>query len=429
MKKIDALILFEHKSREFESACLLKYELERYGMTVVIEGAFPNREMLPIKYKVKYLFTPWYYTGTKYVANFLKKSPDAIIINMHHEQYTIENSDILIPQGEARFVYHLAWGDAFKEQLLSVKCPEDTIINAGNIRLDVFKGKLRALSPSKKDLSKEYGIDESKKWCLFIADSSHLLEPYQLEEEALSEYKEVFIASNHSRETFLEYVDRYLKNNKDVVFIYRPHPCMANMDIARKELVDLREKYPDSFYAIYKYPINCWLINCDICYSFMSTSIIECYFAKTEYYLFRSESLKKEKDYVFFHEFKYIATDYDEFETSLKNTSYDFSHIEDQLGYWYDMSVDYTFRKLVDFVLNIKNHKNIIKYKKGDWYHNLLEAYIKGLIIQMGKVSLLKKILMSIKDNRINRILGDTEDVVSQVDVDNMMERIRAIQP
>lgn len=428
MKEVDVLILFEHKSREFESACLLKYELEKCGLSVTIESTFPNREMLPIIYKVKYLFTPWYYTGTKYIANFLKNSPDAIIINMHHEQYTIENSDILIPRGDARFVYHLAWGTAFKEQLLSVKCTEDLIINCGNIRLDIFKGKLQNLFPSKNELSIEFGMDGSKKWCLFIADSSHLLESYQLEDDSLGKYKDVFIASKNSREVYLKYIDNLLKINKDIIFIYRPHPCMANKDLNSEDLVEMMKKYPDNFFAIYKYPLNCWLINSDICFSFISSSLIESYFAKTEYYLFRSEEISKEVDYTFFHDFRYLVNDYNSFIKSLNSNTYNFKYIADKLGYWYNMSEEYTFRKIVNSILKIKNHKNIIKYNKINWYHNMLEAYIKEFIIQLGKISFVKKTLIRLNDNRINRILGDTDDIINRNEVDSFIQKLKEIE-
>lgn len=428
MKEVDVLILFEHRAREFESACLLKYEFEKRGYTAVIEGAFPNREMLPLKYKVKYLVTPWYYTGTKYVANFLKNSPDAIIINMHHEQYTIENSDILIPKGEARYVYHVAWGDAFKAQLIKAGCPEESIFNVGNIRLDIFKGKMLNLFPSRDEISMEFHIDMNKKWCLFIAAGAHLLEPYQLEDKGLGIYKDVFIATINSRQTYLKCVEEYLRNNKDIIFIYRPHPSMANKDLKRDEIVRLCTLYPNNFYAIYKYPLNAWLVNCEICFSFNSTSLIECYFAKTQYFLFRSEELKKELDYTFFHDFKYYVSNYTELKKTLKETTYDFSYLAKILGYWYDISKEYTFRKIVDSVLNIKDHPQKIKYKNKDWRYNVCEAYIKEIIIRIGKVPLFKKVLLLFNDNRMNRILGDTDDIVSPKEIEEYMGKLTEIQ-
>lgn len=430
MKEVDVLILFEHRAREFESACLLKYEFEKRGYTAIIEGAFPNREMLPLRYKVKYLVTPWYYTGTKYVANFLKNSPNAIIINMHHEQYTIENSDILIPKGEARYVYHVAWGDAFKDQLLEAGCPNDTIINAGNIRLDIFKGDMLKLFPSKEDISNEFHLDIQKKWCLFIAGSTHLLESYQLEDEDFGNgYREVFLATNKSRLSYLQCVEEYLKSNKDTIFIYRPHPCMANKDLKSEDVVRLCNLYPENFFAIYKYPLNSWLVNCDICFSFMSSSLIECYFAKTQYFLFRSEELKKNLDYTFFHNFKFSVSNYTEFERTLKQSSYDFSYIAQTLGYWYDMSEDYTFRKIVDYVLNVKDHHNTIEYKTTDWHHNVYEAYAKEFLVKIGKVPLFRKMLLSVNDNRLHRILGDTDDIVSQNEIEDYMKKLNEIRP
>ena len=50
LKKVDVLIIIEHKVRELESACLLKYEFEKKGYSVVIDGIYPNKESLPFKY-------------------------------------------------------------------------------------------------------------------------------------------------------------------------------------------------------------------------------------------------------------------------------------------------------------------------------------------------------------------------------------------
>lgn len=428
MKKVDCLILFEHKSRELQSVCLLKYELERRGLSVAVEGAFPNREMLPLKYKVKYLFTPWYYTGTKYIANFLKHSPNAIIINLHQEQYEAEGDNTLVPKGEARYVYHLTWGEAFKEDLIKVGCELKTIINVGSLRLDFLKDKLKTLLPSKKKLSEEFGIDENKRWCLFIADNSHLMEEYQMDE--VTEHGKIILrVSKASRECFLKNVEQYLRNNKDIVFIYRPHPCMSNKDLKSKDIAAIHEKYPNNFFCIYNYPLNAWLINCEVCYSFASSSLIETYFAKSQYYLFRKENLAKEFDYAFFHNYKYIVQNYDQFIDSLEGSSYDFNYIADKLKYWYDISEEYSFRRLVDYVLSIDNNVNRIKYKKKDWCRNFLEAYEKEILITVARIPLIKRLLLTLHDNRLNRILGDNEDIVGQEEINCLVQRIQEINP
>ena len=134
-------------------------------------------------------------------------------------------------------------------------------------------------------------------------------------------------------------------------------------------------------------------------------------------------------DYTFFHDFKFSVSNYEEFEKTLKQSSYDFSYIAQTLGYWYDMSEDYTFRKIVDYVLNIKDHHNTIEYKKKDWHHNAYEAYAKEFLVNVGKVPLLRKMLLSVNDNRLHRILGDTDDIVSQNEIEDYMKKLNEIRP
>ena len=426
MKNVDVLILIEHVARELESACLLKYEFERHGYSVVIEGAFPNREMLPLKYRVKILVTPWYYTGTKIVSCFLKYSPDAIIVNLHHEQYSVAKNTSLIPHGDALKVFHTAWGQAYTDQLLEAGCEEEKIIKSGNVRLDFFRKPLSHVYCSKDELSKEFNLDLKKKWILFIADSSHLLESYQLgTNDSGYNHNENRAKAIENRKQFLAYADNYLSKYKDVIFIYRPHPAYANKDLEQSDLKELCKKYPENFVVLFKYALNTWLAHSDMCMSFISSSLVECYLASTPYYLFRVKLLPKENDYKFFYDFEYTIGDYDSFTNAINhNSEYDFALIKHRIEDYYYLDGEPSYKKIVNKIMQIKGNKNDIYFPKSRWYSNVFEAYTKQIIILFSKIKIVNNLLARIGDNRLNRIIGRNEDVVTESAINEIVVKI-----
>lgn len=426
--KTDVLILVEHKVRELESACLLKYEFERKGYSVEIVSLFPNKEKIPLKYSAEIIFLPWAYNNRsmRFISCFLKYSPHVRFVNLHHEQYTTQDSDWCIPKDEAKKVYHIAWGKQFQKELLESGCDPKRIFTPGSIRLDFFKGDLKKRFWSREKLSEKFGIDGNKKWVLYIGDGQHLLEEYQIKQSQLGDknFAEKHATCIQCRNDFLEYADRYLGTCPDTVFIYRPHPSFANKDKKQPDLKQMEKKYPDNFFVISDLAINNWLVNADICISYQSTSFVECYFSKAPYYLFRTKDLRKGIDMEMLENYRFRITSYKDFEKALELKEYDDKALGEILRDYYILDDQYCYEKIADYVLGCEETKDV-RLSQKIWMYNCIRAGVKEVIQGLSGLYFIKELLLKIGDNRVFRIVDNKEDAFSGYDIYKIVESIK----
>lgn len=429
--KIDVLIIIEHKVRELESACLLKYKFEKLGYTVKIDSIYPNKELLPLKYCADIIFIPWAYNDSdmKYIKCFLKYSPNAKIVNLHHEQYSgQDDKNICLPFGDARQLYHISWGEKFSDGLKKCGVNVKNIFTVGNIRLDFYKNELKKIHYTKSELASKYNIPKTKKWVLFIANGYHLMDNKKIESIAVSD-KDIYIkreAAVQCRQDFLNFVSNYLSEKSDIVYIYRPHPVYADLDKDDDCLKKIKERFPKNFFVIFDLAISNWLINSDICMSFHSTSAVECCLCKTPYYLFRTIYLDNRFDYAFFDNYKYIIKDYNDFEKVLDNNYYDNNILKQALKLYYVLDDGYTFEKIVDKV--VKGDKIMVdKCTFNMWNKNLFKAYLKIFLGKISKNAFFKLIMKNMNDSRLLRIIEKNDDSFTDDDVKVIMKKFKGV--
>ncbi len=423
MKKIktDVLIIIEHKVRELESACLLKYEFEKRGLSVIIDGIYPNKEILPKKYCASIIVLPWAYSDKdmKYIKCFLINSPNAVFLNLHHEQYSgQDDNNICLPHGESTKMYHVSWGKKFSSGLINSGCNKNTILEVGNIKLDFYKNELKDSFYKKDYLAEKYGISKNSSWVLFIANGYHLMSQWKLDSIAESD-KLIYEKANASikcRNDFLNFVDKYLSKKKDKVFIYRPHPVYAALDKQEKHVNELLKKYKNNFYVIEELSIGNWLVNCDICMSFHSTSAVECCLSNVPYYLFRTEALIPEQDYPFFKNYKYIITNYKEFENLLINQSYDNKVLKSALSEYFNLSSIYTFSRIVDGIIG-KDPIYLDKPTIGMRLRNSFRSFVKQTLIFLSKMKIIKLLIKKKSDDRLMKIIENSTDNITNDDI------------
>lgn len=431
MQVIDVLIVIEHKAREFESACLLKVAFESHGMEVVIESIYPNKESLPFRYRAKIIIVPWAYSNRDmdYLESFFYTSPYAVMINLHHEQYSGQDEDTTcLPSGRAKDLCHVSWGPKFTESLLGCGCKENSIITSGNIRLDFYKPKFRKLSLSKTELSNSFKINEKRRWVLFIANGYHLMDEATLERVSkidanVLEKKEI---SDSCRKSFLSMAHRYLNCNSDVVFIYRPHPVFADQDRRSSDLMSLCRSHPDHFMVIPDLPIRDWLLAVDACISFHSTSVVECCAANVPYYLFRTKKLPERLDYAFLKDYDNIITDYDGFIRALSSTAaYSDESIKKKLSAYYVSTDHFAYEQIVSFALAQLTESRRHSYRRGPLFHVYLKSVAKAFMGALAQLPFVRKAMADSSDARWFRLLGVGEDAFTQQDVSNECSLIR----
>jgi surface carbohydrate biosynthesis protein len=438
-KKVDVLILIEHRTRELESAVLLKYFLEKKGYCVIIDSIKFHKESVILKYKPSIAIVPWAYSNKEIdlfrCFNSLKNKKNTLILNMHHEQISNDGSDsFIIPKDDAKKTLHVSWGKNYTKKLLSAGCSENTIIQCGNPRLDFYKGNLKKISDGREKLSYKYNLDSRKKWVLFIANSFHLLSEKQININTAKgvDIKEQIDSSIKNRNDFLYYVDNYLSESDDVIFIYRPHPSFAHVDTKSPEIVELCNKHKN-FKCIYENSIRDWIINSDIAISFHSTSIIECAVSETPFYLFRSHELSPDKDYRFFTNYEYVIKDYEGFCEAI-NTYKKFSYerfIESIKEYIHLNTNTYSTQIIADelnrIFNSIDNYYEGVDFKIKPYIKTVLYFLLKRVLYLSSKISFVKNMMLNSKDIRFFNLLYTGDDYFNEDDIQEIENKIRQL--
>ena len=361
--KVDVLILYEHINRELESALFLQKCLEKRGYTAHVAHVGWDEGPAKIKYQTRLIVTPWCYDGKdiQTVCNYRScaSSGKLKLLNIHCEQITSDDAmQFLLPSGEAKEIYHVAWGDFFKEQLMSVGVKEERICVAGSSRLDFFRKECSAISKSRAELAEEFSLDESRKWVLLVGNfsaafcSDETIE--NLERRGYSNIRAQVDIAKRTYPNVLDWYDAILAqfSQSGLEFIYRPHPS----ELISDQLKSLEEKY-ENFRVIRDYSIRDWFVTCDVAFSWNSTSAVEAASAEIPIYALRPIPIPENLAFPILESVEQIL-DLEQFRTaifaSLENRN---SHVNDkfcsEIAYYYASREKLATDLTVDFIETI----------------------------------------------------------------------------
>ncbi|MCL2313495.1 MAG: hypothetical protein FWC41_13645 [Firmicutes bacterium] len=393
MKKVDFLFIYETKARELENICLLKYELEKRGYSVLFINTwyYLNKAAPKIDAHVVVAFA--LYNNALY--NFVNKYCCRIkkIINLQWEQIgTIADEknplSAFFIKGFPQKAVHLAWGQKISDRLLSLGVNKRNIKVTGHIGMDFLNEKLLPYYMTREKLFKLYNIPPDKKVCLFISSftSADISFADDSEDEKLGktdiitqnkklsmiDFDKFIDISTLSKKYILEWIMEILKKHEDLIFIYRPHPAEYISD----EFLSLTDT-SENFFIISEHSVKQWILSSDIITTWYSTSLAEIFFAKKSCYILRPVNIPFEMDLGIYENAEYI-TNYADFETVLDSKSYHFPVNEtfireyytqnDKLNYinacdiFEEVLKDDSY-KLPVFQSFFRNLKNKIKYK------------------------------------------------------------------
>ena len=301
---IDFLIMYEVRVRELESIILLGTELINRGYTVeylsfddVDHNRYvKNRKKLKKYYNnVKVVLMPSLYHNNEiyntvyYVCGNAQK-----IVNIRWEQYFAnivmdDSTSYLFPHEDAVKAYHMCWGQRSYDSLVACGVKSDKLILSGALHLDFLRPEFNDFYENKEKLFEQYGFDSSKKTILYMSSFAIATRTKRLETAVQKDFNNNYneddrIYSFH-RQSYLktlEWIDKFLEVNKNVIFVYRPHPAENVTD----EIEDISRKYKN-FYIISDYSVKQWIISCDIVTTWVSTSIVEAYYANKPCFIVR----------------------------------------------------------------------------------------------------------------------------------------------
>lgn len=314
MIKVDFLMVMEHKIRELEPLCLLKIELDGRGYTTQIISLSDYKDVVVPKYDAQVVLING--ANSLKTADFqlCKYAKYKKIINLNWEQ-------VYSKRGEEQFCawydhqiknecIQLAWGEYYKT-LLQKKCAvnPNNIFVGGHMAMDLCTPSFDKFYRDKESISNQYKIPVNKQWIIFISSLSLVA---LSEEECLQNLGDMMSADYlverrnieiQTQQTLMEWLEEYLPNHDESIFLYRPHPAEAQSDL----LISMNRKY-NNFVVVTEESINQWIKICDKVFTWQSTSIANIYFAKKKCGILRPVEINKIDDVRFYEHANFITS-------------------------------------------------------------------------------------------------------------------------
>ena len=394
MEELDFLFIYEHKVRELENLCLMKYELDKRGYKtriIHIEDARALKAMRPI-YHAKVVVTMACYENASiewHTKNFVKFEKN-IDLQWENIVFPMDEKDTNAYKnysGVAKEVVRVSWGEMNRKRMLEVaKMDPKKVKLIGHVGMDFLRDELKGYYRSKEDVLKEYEIPVDKKIFLFISPyfSDYHTEEYLIEmckrfgEGWRSYYKDCMLPS---KKIILDWMGKICEERKDVVFIYRPHPGEES------EQADALEKKYSNFRVIRTLSVKQWILVSDKIYTGNSSTFVEAFFAKKMCYLLFPIPVPSDYELAFLKDADKIK-DYEDFEASTKESDNRPFPVSEQLideVYTIDWKKP-SYVKFADMAEEVLH----------DPYYNLTKEQLKAYYHKMGAGEKLLKLLIRI---------------------------------
>ncbi len=286
MTELDFLFVYEHKVRELENLCLMKYELDRRGYRTKIVYIDDAQNALAVKpvYHAKVLCTMACYNN--HTLQWHAKDFVAFdkVIDLQWE-------NIVYPKDEAREgafknyteigkdVARVSWGKQNEKRLLEAAHMDRRKVKlTGHVGMDFLRKPLSRYYLSREELFAKYGIPTDKKVILFAS-------PYfgdNLEEAYIQDmcrrfgdnWTDYYRFMCESQRGVLGWMERICRQHPEYFVIFRPHP--GHPSVMAKKL----EEACGNFRIIAGESVKQWIVTCDKVYTGNSSVVVEAFFAR-----------------------------------------------------------------------------------------------------------------------------------------------------
>ncbi len=285
MQEYDFLLMYEHKVRELDNLCLLKYELDKrgYRTKILYINDYELVKARTIVYKTKVLVTGYCYTSKSIKDYASYRIQFDKVINLQWEQVTTneqeQDSDSFRNlSGLAKEIVHISWGEKNQKRLIEKAgvAPRNVKVT-GNITMDLLRSEFRGFYSSREEVCRRYDLPSEKKLCLFIAGFKYVEASAEAKRATIARFGEgrrhYLEVAEKEQLTILQWFRQVLEENKDCVIVYRPHP---GDDSPRAE--KLAREY-ENFRVISELSVKQWIVISDLVYAWNSTAILEAFFA------------------------------------------------------------------------------------------------------------------------------------------------------
>ena len=401
---LDCLIIYEHRTRELENACLLAEELERRGYKTSIQNTYCLKKYF---LNPRVIVTPHLYNDNQVIslAKNIKGGCNSIV-DLQYEQVLSENTknDIHTPKGEAVFAQHVAWGNAQEKAYLDGGIPSKNIHITGHMAMDFLKPEFKNYYFSKEEIAKRFKLNPAKKWVLFLSSFSYVnrseseMEKLSLMSSTAREFQSV---SEESFRSVMDWLKCAAEYYPEYIFIYRKHPAEKDNPYLHKV-----ESAIPNFRCINAYSVRQWILLADKIYTWFSTSIVDAFFAGRECYILRPNPIPRKLDGALFIGAS-IITRQDDFNRSIQEKQHEFPISSESIEYYYGNNAEgFAFSRVADVcekMINgiIESHNYSFGTSRIDMHNNkrvsiILKDYLYALVFELSKIINLSKVLSPI---------------------------------
>lgn len=285
MQEYDFLLMYEHKVRELDNLCLLKYELDRrgYKTKILYANDYDLVNSRTTVYKTNVLVIGYCYTSSSIRDYASYRIQFEKVVNLQWEQVITNeqeknNNSFRNLSGLAKDIVHISWGERNRKRLVEKAGVDPQNVKVtGNITMDLLRPEFTGFYMSRVELCDKYDLPVNKKICLFIAGFKYVEAPEEIRKIVIERFGEgrrrYLEVAEKEQITILQWFERFLEENDDCVIVYRPHPG----DVFVRPN-DLAKKY-DNFKVISELSVKQWIVASDLVYAWNSTSIFEAFFA------------------------------------------------------------------------------------------------------------------------------------------------------
>lgn len=288
MKQLDFLFIYEHKVRELENLCLMKYELDRrgYKTEIIYINDAENALSPKILYKTKVLcMMACYHNKTLrwHVKDFIEFEK---IIDLQWENIVYPKDEHRVGayknyRGIGKDVVRVSWGKQNETRLLeTAQMDPEKVKVIGHVGMDFLRYPLSRYYISRKELFDKYGIEQGKKVILFASPyyGDNLSQQYI--DDMCNRFGDNWVDYYHfmceSQKIVLKWFEQLCTENKDTIIIFRPHPGHPSL------MADaMAEKY-ENFKVIGLESVKQWIVSCDKVFTGNSSVVVEAFFAKKD---------------------------------------------------------------------------------------------------------------------------------------------------
>ena len=393
IEELDFMFIYEHKVRELENLCLLKYELDKRGYKTKImhiEDAEALKAMRPMYHAKVVVMMACYDNRTIewHTKNYVKFDK---LIDLQWENivFPMDEKDTKAYKnysGVAKDVVRVSWGTMNQTRMLEVvKMDPKKVKLIGHVGMDFLRDELKGYYLSKEEVLKDYDIPADKKIFLFISpyfSDVHTEEYLKVMCGRFGEgwryyYKDCMLPS---KEIILDWMGQICGQRDDIVFIYRPHPGEESQQ------ADAMAKKHTNFKVIGTSSVRQWVLISDKIYTGNSSTFVEAFFGKKMCYLLFPVPVPADYELAFLKDADKIS-DFEDFEKTTHEDNRPFPVSEKLIDEVYTIDWDKpSYLKFADMA------EEVIKNP----YYQLTKEQLKAYYHKMGPAEKLTKALTKI---------------------------------